>query len=152
MTRREKSLFITLAFILLLVFIMSLSGCSDKATRNLRKADKYLKKAIAAGAIVNPDTVYKPIAVFIPQVVKDTVFESIQGDTVRIEKERLRIKYVNLPGDSVYIYGESKADTIIKEVPVTVTQNVTVPVKDNKWKWIALALGVVLILAFVLRR
>src|SRR5690606_38498493 len=104
------------------------------------------------GAIVNTDTVYKHVPIFIPQVVKDTVFESKQGDTVLIEKDRLKIQYVNLPGDSVYIYGESKADTIIKEVPVTVTQNVTVPVKDNKWKWIALALGALIVIIFVLRK
>ena len=43
-------------------------------------------------------------------------------------------------------------DTIIKEVPVTVTQNVTVPVKDNKWMWIALALGALIVVMFLVKR
>lgn len=150
MTRKDYTL---LAFlILLIILLIGLSSCSNKATRHLRKADKHLQKAIAAGAIVNPDTVYKHVPIFIPQVVKDTVFESRQGDTVLIEKDRLKIQYVNLPGDSVWIYGESKADTVIKEVPVTVTKNITVPVKDNKWKWIALALGALIVIIFVLRK
>lgn len=152
MTRREKSLFYFLAFILLLVFLVSLSGCSDKATRYARKSEEFRKKAIAAGAIIKPDTFYKPVAFFIPQVKTDTIFESHPGDTVRIEKERLRIKYVNLPGDSVYIYGESKADTVIKEMPVTVTNTIECPPKDNKWMWIALALGALIVVIFLVKR
>lgn len=114
-------------------------------------ASWHLKQAIKKGAEISSDTVTKPIMAFIPQVVKDTIFESRPGDTVRIEKERLRIKYVELPGDSVYIFGESRADTIIREVPVTVTQIVTAP-RDNKWKWIAIALVVILILLFLIMR
>lgn len=138
-TQEKSNLLNHVITICLLLFI---SSCS---------ASWHLKKAIQKGAQVEVDTVVKPITVFIPSVVKDTIFESRQGDTVRIEKERLRIKYVSLPGDSVYIHGESRADTIVREIPVTVTQIVTAP-KDNKWKWIAIALGVILILLFLIVR
>lgn len=124
------------------ILLFLLSSCS---------ASWHLQKAIQKGAQVKTDTVVKPITVFIPSVVKDTIFESRQGDTVRIEKERLLIRYVNLPGDSVYIKGESRADTIIREVPVTVTQIISAP-KNNTWKWIAIALGVILILLFLIMR
>lgn len=138
-TQEKSNLLNRVITICLLLFI---SSCS---------ASWHLKQAVKKGAEISSDTVTKPIMVFIPQVVKDTVFESRPGDTVRIEKERLRIKYVELPGDSVYIFGESRADTIIREVPVTVTQIVTTP-QDNKWKWIAIALGVILILLFLIIR
>lgn len=138
-TQEKSNLLNHVITICLLLFI---SSCS---------ASWHLKQAIKKGAEISSDTITKPIMVFIPQVIKDTVFESRPGDTVRIEKERLRIKYVELPGDSVYIFGESRADTIIREVPVTVTQIVTAP-KDNKWKWIAIALGVILILLFLIVR
>lgn len=138
-TQEKQNLLNQVITICLLFF---LSSCS---------ASWHLKQALKKGAEISSDTVTKPIMVFIPQVVKDTVFESRPGDTVRIEKERLRIKYVELPGDSVYIFGESRADTIIREVPVTVTQIVTAP-KDNKWKWIAIALAVVIVVSFVIRR
>lgn len=126
----------------LIILAILLSSCS---------ASWHLKQAIRKGSEISSDTVTKRVAVFIPQVVKDTIFESRPGDTVRIEKERLRIKYVSLPGDSVYIHGESRADTIVREIPVTVTQIVTAP-KDNKWKWIAIALGVILILLFLIMK
>ena len=123
----------TLAVFLLLLSMWVLSGCSDKATRKLKRSARLEKEAIALGAKVTADTVYKPVQVFVPQVKTDTVFESKQGDTVLIEKERLKIKYVNLPKDSVYIYGECEADTVIQKVPYTVTKKISAGY--TKWEF-----------------
>ncbi len=55
MTRREKSLFITLAFLVLLVFIMSLSGCGP--AYHLKRAEHHIDKAIKKGADIKKDTI-----------------------------------------------------------------------------------------------
>jgi len=76
--------------------------------------------------------VYIEKSIVVPEIKTDTVFRSEPGDTVRIEKERLKIKYVNLPGDSVYIEGKCESDTVTVEVPVTVTKEI----KAEGWlKW-----------------
>lgn len=122
MTRKQgQDLTLLIATLLLLI----LSSCADKATRQLRRSKKLEEKAIANGAKVTSDTVIKEVAISIPEVKTDTIFESKQGDTVLIEKERLKIKYVNLPKDSVYIYGECKADTVIKRIPVAVYKKIS---------------------------
>jgi hypothetical protein len=65
------------------------------------KASWHLKKAIEKGAIVKSDTVYQTVEVIRPEVKTDTLFKLVQGDTVYIEKDRLKIKYVRLAGDTV---------------------------------------------------
>jgi hypothetical protein len=97
----------------------------------------HLKQAEKKGAITKTDTVFTDIPVFIEEVKRDSIFFSIPGDTVRIERDRLRVTYVRLPGDSVYIEGECKADTIFQEVPVTITN--TIEAKSGfAWWWLVL--------------
>jgi hypothetical protein len=86
-----------------------------------------MKKAIAKGAIITSDTVYIEKQGFIPEVKTDTIFESQEGDTVIIEKDRLKIKYVNLPGEKVYIEGECAADTVYIKTPVAINQTIKAP-------------------------
>lgn len=138
MTRRESSLLAFVAMILVILLIITLTSCSDKATRQLRRSKKLEEKAIANGAKVTADTVIKEVAITIPEVKTDTVFQSEPGDTVRIEKERLKIKYVNLPKDSVYIYGECAADTVVKRIPVAVTRKISAGY--TTWQMIVLAI------------
>lgn len=154
MTKKEHKLFSFLIFLIMILMVLLLGGCSinHKIARHLRKSDRHLKAAIALGAEIERDTTWRTISIPVPEVKTDTVFESIEGDTIWIREDRLKIKYVNLPGDSVYIYGESKADTVYKDVFHTVTNKITCPPKDNTWKWIAIALGVILILIFLVMR
>jgi hypothetical protein len=113
----------TLSCILLVLFF---TGCaSNKANRKLKRAERLTQQAIALGAVITADTVYKEIPVFIPQVRVDSIFVSEVGDTVVIQKERLQIRYVKLPGDSIYIEGKCDSLTKIVEVPITVTKTVT---------------------------
>jgi hypothetical protein len=108
----------------------------------LRKAERALKKAEQLGANVSRDTIFIEKVVTVPEVKTDTVFSSTEGDTVYISKDRLKLKYVNLPGDSVFIEGKCESDTVKIEVPVTITKEI----KATSWlKWwhllIALLLG-----------
>ena len=125
-TAKEKRIFtLLIGALLFIIILLGLSSCSDKATRQLRRSEKLLDKAIANGAKVSTDTIIKEVIFTIPEVRTDTIFQSREGDTIRIEKDRLRITYVNLPADSVYIEGECKADTIVKRIPVAVYKKIS---------------------------
>jgi hypothetical protein len=120
----------------LLVALIMLSSCSDRAraTWHLKRAQSHIRKAEALGAKSESDTVYVKKTVLVPEVRVDTIVQSKVGDTIRIEKEKLRIKYVKLPGDSVYVQGKCISDTVRISVPFTVTKEISVPYQP-RFKW-----------------
>lgn len=134
-----------ITFILFILLILALFSCSStqRANRHLRKAKMHILKAESFGAKWQVDTVFKEVAVVVPQVKTDTIFKSTVGDTVTLVKDRLEVKYVRLAGDSVFIEGTCLADTIYKEVPITITRQIHTP---DKWKTPALSLAGILIL------
>jgi len=136
-------------WLLILILAWCLVSCGP--AYHLRRAEHHLKKAELKGAVIKPDTVYKFIEIEVPAVSYDTVFQSAEHDTVFISKDRLKIKYVNLPGDSVYIEGKCEADTVKIKVPVTVTKNITAP--KGFWYWFPWLLFVVAIgaVAYLIR-
>jgi hypothetical protein len=109
----------------IIALCLILAGCGPSF--HLRRANYHLKKAELKGALIKPDTVFVEKKVFIPEVQTDTIFESKEGDTVFISKDRLKLKYVNLPGDSVFIEGKCESDTVTVTVPITITKNITAP-------------------------
>jgi hypothetical protein len=131
-----------------LIILLLFTGCaSNKANRKLKRAEKLIAQAEQLGVKWQTDTVFKKIPVFIPQVRTDTIFTSSLGDTVVIQKERLQIKYVRLPGDSVFIEGKCDSLTVIKEVPVTVTKEIKTGLSVMvvvQWSILALIIGAVL--------
>jgi hypothetical protein len=132
---------------ILLVTILLLGCASNKANRKAKRAERLLNEAIALGAKVQADTIFKTIPVFIESVKYDSIFTSRQGDTIFIEKERLKIKYVRLPGDSVYIEGKCDSVTVIKEVPISVTKEIKTGLgvlTVVQWSILALLIGAVL--------
>ncbi len=139
-TAKERRIFtLLIGALLFIIILLGLSSCSDKATRQLRRSEKLLNKAIANGAKVTADTVIKEVAITIPEIKTDTIFQSREGDTVTITKDRLQIKYVKLPADSVYIEGECKADTIVKRIPVAVYKKIS----SGHTTWDMVILGIV---------
>jgi hypothetical protein len=124
----------------ILVVALFLSGCGP--SYHLNRSKYHERMAIAKGANVSRDTIFIEKVVTVPEVKTDTVFSSSEGDTVYISKDRLKLKYVNLPGDSVFIEGKCESDTVKIEVPVTITKEISA----KSWlKWwhlvIALLLG-----------
>lgn len=116
-----------------LVFLILLQSCS---------CNYYLRKAGSkCGGRVVTDTLVVRDTVRVSSVVKDTVFSSGVGDTVYIEKDRLKIKYVRLGGDSVYVWG--KCDTLKIPVEVRVPYEKVVMKTGNNWWWLV-------VLAFVI--
>jgi hypothetical protein len=114
-----------ISLIKILLLCVVLSSCGPGFY--LKRSERNLKKAISLGAQVTSDTVYIEKPVFISEVKTDTVFESIEGDTVIIEKDKLKIKYVNLPGEKVFIEGECKADTVYVKTPVAINKTIKAP-------------------------
>lgn len=130
-----------------LFIILLFSSCS--ATNLLKRADRLIKKAESKGAVWSADTVFKIISVPISEVQTDTVFKSLPRDTVRISKDKLKIKYVKLPGDSVFIEGKCEADTVFVKVPVGVKKKI----EAGYALWQLICSGVFgIILSFILYR
>jgi hypothetical protein len=132
---------------ILLLTVLLLGCASNKANRKLKRAERLTAQAIELGAKVTPDTVYKWRTVFIDSVRVDSIFTSVVGDTVYLERERLKVKYVRLKGDSIFIRGECLADTVKIQVPVTVTKNIKTGISVLivvQWSILAMIVGVVL--------
>lgn len=95
---------------LIIIILSILSGCgSNYHAKRMRYHERMY---YAKGGEIKKDTVFITKTITIPEVKLDTIFQSKPLDTVYLTKERLRIKYVNLPGDSIFIEGACK-DSII---------------------------------------
>lgn len=137
----------------ILFLIVAVIGFSCSPTAKLRRAERLINQAKAQGALIDRDTIWSEREVITKQVVKDTVFTSLQGDTVYIQREHLKIKYVKIPGDSVFIEGKCLPDTLKILVPTTVTEIIHAPKPNIKW-WMYVLGGFVvgIILCLFLRR
>ncbi len=123
------------------------SACSS--SWHLRQAEKHIRRAQIAGAKVSVDTLYVKDTVFVNSIRVDSIFTAKAGDTVVIRKDKLTVKYVRLAGDSVYVYGECEADTVIRELKIPCKQ---IEAKGLDWKWliVAFVLGAI-VLSFIRR-
>jgi len=130
--------------------ILILLLCSCSSAWHLKRAERHILKAQIKGATITADTVWVKDTVFIEAIRTDSIFVAKAGDTVRIEKDRLKIKYVRLAGDSVYIQGECEADTIYREIPITITKNITA--KGMDWKWLLVAFFAGCVVLFFIKR
>jgi hypothetical protein len=128
-----------------LVAVFVLASCGPAA--KLRKAEKLIAKAEELGAKWKVDTVLQPIHVPVPQVYVKEIHHALPGDTVTIEKERLKIKLVKIPGDSIFVEGECESDTVVIRTPVTVTK--TIQAKGGlQWWWLIVAASIGLLVGF----
>jgi len=127
-------------FFVLTLFVQS-CGCNW----HLKQVEKK------CGLTSRTDTVFVRDTVIVPEVHTDTIV-SLGHDTVYINKDRLQIKLVRLPGDSIFVDGKCKTDTMFIEVPVAVTNNEYKP--EPAWqKWLGwILLAVVVVLALLFRR
>ena len=147
MTKKEFIFWLVLLILLLYILVL-LSGCS--AGYHLRRAEHHLKKAELKGATIKVDTVYLEKKIVVQEVKTDTVFHTKEGDTIYVSRDRLKIKYVKLPGDSVFIEGKCEADTVEIKVPFTVTKEITAP--KGLWyyfPWILFVLALATVAYFI---
>lgn len=108
------------AAILLVLSVVVLASCNDarKLQRILGRHPEWRDTVL----------VYDTVEAIVEYVRHDTLFVSVPGDTVRVDDGRLHIRYVRLPGDTVYLRGECDPDTAKKIVP-TITQQIN-PTQD----------------------
>lgn len=120
-----------------IILAFTLLGCS--VNHHLKQSKRHYNKAIRKGYIPSIDTVFVPYEVIVSQIQHDTTFID-RGDTVIIEKDRIRIKYYrDIVTDSIFIEGICEADTIIKEIPITIQETIYIEqtffdlIGVNKW-------------------
>lgn len=109
---------------LLISLLLVLNSCSleHRMESKFRKAERKIEKlTIRYPQLLKKDTINDTIKITTQAVQVDTIFNSTDGDTVTIFKDKLRIQYVK-KGDTVYIRGECEADTIYKTISIPVEQ------------------------------
>lgn len=119
------------------LFIVLMLGCS--AAHKLKRAEKLINKAEELGAKWHTKTVYVQDTVIITETRVDSTMVLIPGDTVTLEKERLKVVIRRLRGDTIFVDAKCAADTVIKKVPVTVVKTL-VAKSGIPWWWILIAL------------
>jgi len=135
-----------IAAAIVVALLFSLTSC-DPSKRLFRFCHKHPE-------LCARDTIRDTVWATVEYVGKDTVFLPVPGDTVTLEQDRLRVRYVLMAGDTVWIEGECLADTIA--VPYEVVTEVVKPVVTNVipwWVWVLVgALVVVALLGLLLGR
>lgn len=125
-----------------LLILILLSGCS---------ANWHLTQAKKKGINLKVDTVYKTVQVVTERYQVDTLLQ-VQNihDTIRFENERVKwkTKYDTI-NKTVYFDVECKPDTIIREVPVMVTNEVK---PEKRIPWWVYAIGLILCFLVFFRR
>jgi len=110
--------------VLLIGLLLVLSSCSleHRMEKKFRKAERKIEKlTIRYPELLKKDTINDTIKITTQKVEVDTIFNSTDGDTVTLFKDKLRIQYVR-QGDTVYLSGECKSDTIYQVVSVPCEQ------------------------------
>lgn len=93
--------------IILIFLTLFLMGCNPQ-----RKLERLLMKYPELRDTIEVEAI-------VEYIKGDTIFmEPLPGDTIVYTKDRLTVKYVDIPGPTVYLEGECKSDTIKIEVPV----------------------------------
>lgn len=124
-----------------LLIIIILASCAPKATRQLRRAEKLIRKAELNGANWKTDTVFVTKEIITEKQTVDTLFK-FTTDTIRITKDRIVTK-IKVSPKTIYVHSECLPDTVKIQVPVTVTKTIEAPpcYQWIKWWWLVLAFG-----------
>jgi len=113
-SKRKDGIF----FILLIVFLFNSCSVEQRLENKFRRAERRIEKlTIKYPRLLNQDTLHDTFNIVSDRIEHDTSFINIPGDTTYLYKDKLRIKYVRV-GDTVYIQGECKSDTIIHTVEI----------------------------------
>lgn len=112
-----NKLFIKLLFT---IIVLSHIGCSAKY--HAKRAKHHHDKAIQKGHTIQTDTVYIPDTIIVPSIRIDTFFHVKEArDTITITRDNIITKLL-WKHDSIYLESECLADTIYRDIPVTVQE------------------------------
>ena len=110
--------------LLIALICLSLSSCSieSRTKRKIRRAERKIEKlTIKYPQLLKQDTIHEKIEIITPAVKLDTIHRVVHGDTVYLDKDKLRIKYI-IQNDTLLLSAECASDTIIKEVSIPFQQ------------------------------
>jgi len=127
-------------------FLITLSSCGPAA--KLRRANRLIDQAIAAGATVKTDTVFVTRTVTVPETHFDTVLTKVNfTDTITVEKDKVVTKVkINTVTKEVFVSTKCPEVTKVVKVPVQVFK--TISAGYTKWRvtWMT---GLGLLLGFI---
>jgi hypothetical protein len=129
---------------LLILTALLFIGCSQRA-RCIRAYER-------CGPMWRTDTLEFFDSVVIERAIHDTLlsWQTMRvHDTVTIDRDRMRVRIVRLPGDSIWVQGECR-DTVIRYVAQRVT--VAGPEKESPWYILCGIAAVWFWLGWILRR
>lgn len=132
-------------YILVLIFLWLLTACSP--VHKLKRAEKLIEQAGELGAKWKVDTVKTTVEIPVPEIRFKEIVKVLPGETVEVTKDKTVVKIVRLPGDSILVDVYHPADTVYKEVPVTVTR--TISAGYTRWQLIGTSLGAVLFVVLI---
>lgn len=98
------------------------------------------RQMVRCGVVFTSDTQYIHDSIRIERTLRDTLlaWDTMQiGDTITIERDRLRVKVVKLPGERLWVQGECK-DTVIRYVRQVVNNGA---IRKEKYTWWHVALN-----------
>ena len=148
-SKRKNSLF----YLFLVAIILNSCSLEKRLESKLRRAERKIEKlTIKHPELLKRDTVQDTFSITIPSIKHDTAFIDTTSDTTYIYKDKLRIKYIRV-GDTTYIEGECKSDTITRTIEIPVErvvvrkQGIVEQIKNNfKGIFIYLVLLIALII------
>lgn len=126
----------------IITLALLLTSCS--AEHQLARGTRKLTNLLERYPELRKDTVIEAIVEY---VKGDTVFTPTEADTVIYQKDRLTVRYVDVPGPTVWIEGECEGDT--KREKITYIQPTKV-IKEEVLYWWTPWLIIGLIAALVL--
>lgn len=100
------------------------------------------RQMVRCGVVFTSDTQYIHDSIRIERTLRDTLLawdSLIIGDTITIERDRLRVKVVKLPGERLWVQGECK-DTVIRYVRQVVNNGAVKREGISNWVIYLLAL------------
>jgi len=110
----------SLLYLFLILLICSSCSLEKRLDNKQRRAERKIEKlTIKYPQLLRRDTVKDTFNIITPLVKHDTSFIDTTSDTTYIYKNKLRIKYIRI-GDTTYIEGECKSDTIVQTIEIPV--------------------------------
>jgi len=106
-----------------IILLVVLTSCG--AGYHLRKAEKHIQKALAKGATIKLDTLFKTVPVKVPGIKADfgpTIVH--EGSTVVLTKDSIITRIKRMKGDTMFVESECPPRVVYQKVPYTVTQTI----------------------------
>ncbi|HTJ53770.1 MAG TPA: hypothetical protein VL443_30150 [Cyclobacteriaceae bacterium] len=131
-------------YLILSILLVSCGIFKSPTQRKLERANRLIKEAVADGAKVNADTIYKDRTVFIKGETVTNTITKTEKDTVDKIIDRIKIREIH-HHDTIYQTIQCPDSVVKWKEKTAVNQTINCPEKSDIWKTIAITLLAVLI-------